>query len=144
MKTNENIAKGRELIHFKLKNRCDDDTTELGLLKLPIDVLYSEALKEVGAQESYIEELSYTIKMLQSENQSLKSKLELFEFINEEERLKIENDKNYLNKAASRNKLAKENKSLREDISKLIFKLSMSHNEIILLKERLAGKPQTE
>ena len=118
--------------------------SELGLLKLPIDVLYAEALREVGAQESYIDELTYTNNLLKKENEALKNRLELFEFINSEEKLKIENDTNYLSRAASRKKLVKENSSLREDISKLIFKLSMLQNEITTLKERLAGKPQAE
>ena len=74
---------------------------------------------------------------MQTENAALKNKLELFEFLNAEERLIIENDENYLKRASSRKKLARENESLREDIANLIFKLSTCKNEINSLKEQL-------
>jgi predicted RNase H-like nuclease (RuvC/YqgF family) len=143
MKINDiKIEQGYNLLCTKLQNKSDEDTSAFGLLKLPIEVLYSEALKEIGAQESYIDELSYTINNLKTENMALNQKLELFEFINEEERLNMESDKNYLNKAASRNKLNKENKSLREDISTLICKLVACQKEISLLKQQLSAYQQ--
>lgn len=143
MKTNDSkVEQGYNLLCMKLQNNSDEDTTELGLWKLPIEVLYSEALKEIGAQESYIDELSYTIDKLQTENSALNRKLELFEFINEEERLKLENSENYMNKAAKRSSLSKENKSLREQISIMMSKVICCQNEINSLKQQLAEYQQ--
>lgn len=142
MENNDKISKGRNVLRIKLRSSGKGDA-EFDLLKLPIDVLYSEALKEIGEQESYIEELAYTVKKLQTENAVLKNKLELFEFLNTEERLIIENYENYLKRAASRKKLARENESLREDIADLIYKLSTCENEINSLKEQLGNCQQT-
>lgn len=136
------ILKGRNLLQIKLRSRYIDDYSEFDLLKLPIDVLYSEALKEIGEQESYIEELAYNIKKLQSENNALKKKIELFEFLNTEERQRIENNENYLNKVESRKKLKAKIESLREDVTRLICKLSDSQNEINSLREQLANSQQ--
>lgn len=133
------ISKGRNLLRIKLRNRNKDDSSEFDLLKLPIDILYSEALREIGEQESYIEELAYTIKNLQSENKDLKRKLELFEFLNAEERQRIENNENYLDKVESRKKLKAKIESLREDIARLICKLLDSQNEINSLREKLSN-----
>ena len=127
---------------MKLQNNSDEDTTEFGLWKLPIEALYSEVLKEIGAQESYIDELSYTISKLQSENLALNQKLEVFEFINEEVRLKLESSENYMNKAAKRSSLSKENKSLREQISIMMSKVICCQNEINSLKQQLAEYQQ--
>lgn len=143
MKLNETkIEQGYNLLCMKLQNKSDDDNSEFGLLKLPIEALYSEALKEIGAQESYIDELSYTISKLQSENLALNQKLEVFEFINEEERLKLESSENYMNKAAKRSSLSKENKSLREQISIMMSKVICCQNEINSLKQQLAEYQQ--
>ena len=142
MGNNDKVSKGRNVLRIKLQSRGKGEA-EFDLLKLPIDVLYSEALREIGEQESYIEELAYTVKKLQTENAALKNKLELFEFLNAEERLIIENDENYLKRASSRKKLARENESLREDIANLIFKLSTCKNEINSLKEQLENNQQT-
>ena len=133
------ISKGRNLLRIKLRNRNKDDSSEFDLLTLPIDILYSEALREIGEQESYIEELAYTIKNLQSENKDLKRKLELFEFLNAEERQRIENNENYLDKVESRKKLKAKIESLREDIARLICKLLDSQNEINSLREKLSN-----
>lgn len=133
------ISKGRNLLRIKLRNRNKDDSSEFDLLKLPIDILYSEALREIGEQESYIEELAYTIKNLQSENKDLKRKLELFEFLNAEERQRIENNENYLDKVESRKKLKAKIESLREDVARLICKLLDSQNEINSLREKLSN-----
>jgi predicted RNase H-like nuclease (RuvC/YqgF family) len=122
-----------------LRNRNKYDSSEFDLLKLPIDILYSEALREIGEQESYIEELAYTIKNLQSENKDLKRKLELFEFLNAEERQRIENNENYLDKVESRKKLKAKIESLREDVARLICKLLDSQNEINSLREKLSN-----
>ena len=143
MKLNETkIEQGYNLLCMKLQNKSDDDNSEFGLLKLPIEALYSEALKEIGAQESYIDELSYTISKLQSENLALNQKLEVFEFINEEERLKLESSENYMNKAAKRSSLSKENKSLREQISIMMSKVICCQNEINSRKQQLAEYQQ--
>lgn len=138
MENNDKISKGRNLLRIKLKDKSRGGS-DFDLLKLPIDVLYSEALREIGEQESYIDELAYTVNKLQAENALLKDRLESFEFLNTEERLIIENDENYLKRASSRKKLTRENESLRVDIANLIFKLSTCENEINLLKEQLAN-----
>ena len=141
MGNNDKVSKGRNVLRIKLQSRGKGEA-EFDLLKLPIDILYSEALREIGEQESYIEELAYTVKKLQTENASLKNKLELFEFLNAEERLIIDNDENYLNKVESRKKLKAKIESLREDVTRLICKLSDSQNEINFLREQLANSQQ--
>ncbi len=142
MGNNDKISKGRNVLRIKLQSRGKGEA-EFDLLKLPIDVLYSEALREIGEQESYIEELAYTIKNLQSENKDLKRKLELFEFLNAEERQRIENNENYLDKVESRKKLKAKIESLREDVARLICKLLDSQNEINSLKKQQANSQQT-
>ena len=142
MGNNDKVSKGRNVLRIKLQSRGKGEA-EFDLLKLPIDVLYSEALREIGEQESYIEELAYTVKKLQTENAALKNKLELFEFLNAEERQRIENNENYLDKVESRKKLKAKIESLREDVARLICKLLDSQNEINSLKEQQANSQQT-
>lgn len=143
MKLNDTkIEQGYNLLCIKLQNKSDDDNSEFGLLKLPIEALYSEALKEIGAQESYIEELSYTIGKLQTENSALNKKLDAFEFINEEEREKLNDNENYLKQTAKRSSLSKENRSLREQISIMMSKIICCQNEINSLKQQLAEYQQ--
>ena len=49
MGNNDKISKGRNVLRIKLQSRGQGEA-EFDLLKLPIDVLYSEALREIGSK----------------------------------------------------------------------------------------------
>ena len=49
-------------MRIRLKGKGIGDESVHDLLKLPIEVLYTEALREIGEQEAYIDELQNDIK----------------------------------------------------------------------------------
>ncbi len=66
------IKRGRDQMRIRLKGKSKGDESVHDLLKLPIEVLYTEALREIGEQEAYIDELQNTIKTLEVENKCLR------------------------------------------------------------------------
>ena len=72
MDKEKHIKRGRAQMRIRLKGKSKGDESVHDLLKLPIEVLYTEALREIGEQEAYIDELQSTIKSLEVENKCLR------------------------------------------------------------------------
>lgn len=72
MTNNEKITKGRDRLRIKLRGK-KYDVEAFDLMKIPIEWLYQDALREIGEQESYIEELKAEIENLQKEINDLKN-----------------------------------------------------------------------
>ena len=72
MTNNEKITKGRDRLRIKLCGK-KYDVEAFDLMKIPIEWLYQDALREIGEQESYIEELKAEIENLQKEINDLKN-----------------------------------------------------------------------
>lgn len=72
MTNNEKITKGRDRLRVKLRGK-KYDVEAFDLMKIPIEWLYQDALREIGEQESYIEELKAEIENLQKEINDLKN-----------------------------------------------------------------------
>lgn len=72
MTNNEKITKGRGRLRIKLRGK-KYDVEAFDLMKIPIEWLYQDALREIGEQESYIEELKAEIENLQKEINDLKN-----------------------------------------------------------------------
>ena len=72
MDKDNHIKRGRDQLRIRLKSKGIGDESAHDLLKLPIEVLYTEALREIGEQEAYIDELQNEIKSLKTENKCLR------------------------------------------------------------------------
>ena len=57
------IKRGRDQMRIRLKGKGIGNESVHDLLKLPIEVLYTEALREIGEQEVYIDELHYKTRL---------------------------------------------------------------------------------
>ena len=76
MDNKDKIKKGRDRLRIKLRgNKYDVEAFDL--MKIPVEYLYQDALREIGEQESYIEELEAEIKNLQKDICDLKNAQQL-------------------------------------------------------------------
>lgn len=102
--------------------------------KIPVECLLKLSRQEIGKLESYVAELEDKIEMLQQENQQLRSceeRLSVFEK-NQIARKVYEDELN--KRIATRNvNLARQNKELKSDISRLI-------DELVSLRKQLNEK----
>ena len=62
--SNEHIEKGRNLLRMKVSGGKHLENPNSDLLKIPLEVLHSLALQQIGEQESYIEELEEKLHKL--------------------------------------------------------------------------------
>ena len=62
------IKRGRDQLRIRLKSKGCSDESAHDLFKIPVEALYAEALREIGEQEAYIEELQNEIQSLKTEN----------------------------------------------------------------------------
>ena len=60
----DKIEKGRHILQMKMKSCKHLGNQNQGLMKVPLEVLHSLALQQIGEQESYIEELEGKLKEL--------------------------------------------------------------------------------
>ena len=66
MEKSEKLKKGSEVVALRMRVKGHGDEV-FDLMKIPVEVLYREALCEIGEQKSYIEELEATVKQLKKE-----------------------------------------------------------------------------
>ena len=58
----DKIEKGRHILQMKMKSCKHQGNQNQGLMKVPLEVLHSLALQQIGEQEAYIEELEGQLK----------------------------------------------------------------------------------
>ena len=133
-------TRGRNQLRVRLIKNSGNDESVHDLLKLPIEVLYAEALREIGEQEAYIDELKDSIKRLNIENASLRGNIEQFKRINREQRMSIKRDEMYTQQENKNNKLKARIETLQENVSKLVVRIVKYENELNLLRGQLNQK----
>ena len=134
MRNDNHIKRGRNQLQVRLRTKCAGDESVYDLLKIPIDVLYKEALREIGEQESYIDELKDTIKKLNIENAIFKGNLERYMRINSEERMSIKREEMYALQKKKNSKLNAKIKYLKENLSELVLRIVKYEDELKLLR----------
>ena len=75
MNSDEKIKNGHNQLLLKLKNK-NNINLHSDLMKIPVEYLYKEALREIGEQEAYIDELKSTINDLRAELNNPSAKAE--------------------------------------------------------------------
>ena len=134
----EKSRKIRNAIRIKFKSNTSKVEARYELLKLPIEVLYKNALQEIGALEAYIEELNNTIKRLKEENKSLQQFKEALYASTKEVREAIRREDMYQQRLEECNRLKNELRSLYESRSSVIMKLVAVQNELEQIKNNKA------
>ena len=134
----EKSRKIRNAIRIKFKSNTSKVEARYELLKLPIEVLYKNALQEIGALEAYIEELNNTIKRLKEENKSLQQFKEALYASTKEVREAIRREDMYQQRLEECNRLKNELRSLYESRSSVIMKLVAAQNELEQIKNNKA------
>ena len=134
----EKSRKIRNAIRIKFKSNTSKVEARYELLKLPIEVLYKNALQEIGALEAYIEELNNTIKRLKEENKNLQQFKEALYASTKEAREAIRREDMYQQRLEECNRLKNELRSLYESRSSVIMKLVAVQNELEQIKNNKA------
>ena len=139
MDNNDKIKKGRDRLRIKLRGKKYDVET-FDLMKIPVEWLYQDALREIGEQESYIEELKAENMNLQKEIRDL----------NNAQQLSIE-EKRAIGKEIKREELydkqlemirayRKEIRGLKNTVRDLILKCVKLQNQVENLQEQSKEK----
>lgn len=138
MDNREKIKKGQNILRIKLKSKnCNESSFDL--MKIPIEWLYQEALREIGEQESYIEELNANIRNLQNDNFELRRTLELITEERSADSKKF-NIEEYNATQYMLNSHKEEIEELRNVISDLITRITSRENTISELQKKLNEK----
>ena len=126
MDNNDKIKKGRDRLRIRLRGK-KYDVEAFDLMKIPIEWLYQDALREIGEQESYIEELEAEIKPIREENNELIRTLQLITEERCSDGVNIEeiNATQYMLKSHK-----EEIDKLKETISDLVARISARENKI--------------
>ena len=135
MNNNDKIKKGRDRLRIKLRGK-KYDVEAFDLMKIPVEWLYQDALREIGEQESYIEELKAENMNLQKEIRDL----------NNAQQLSIE-EKRAIGKEIKREELyekqlemirayRKEIRGLKNTVRDLILKCVKLQNQVENLQEQ--------
>ena len=106
------IKRGRDQMRIRLKRKNGGDESVHDLLKLPIEVLYTEALREIGEQEAYIDELQSTIKSLEVENKCLRVNVNSLSAQSKNDSIAIKREELYQQQNTRNLVLSKRNKEL--------------------------------
>lgn len=124
------IKRGRNQLSIRLKKKGCDDESVHDLLKLPIEVLYTEALREIGEQESYIDELQDKIKSLEIENKCLRGNVRILSLRCLKENKDIKREELYQQQITRNLVLSKRNKELMILNSELVARIVKLGNEL--------------
>lgn len=62
--SNDKIEKGKHILRMKIASGKHLENPDWNLMKIPLEVLHSAALQQIGEQEAYIEELESKLKAL--------------------------------------------------------------------------------
>ena len=130
------IKRGRDQLRIRLKGRGIGDESVYDLLKLPIEVLYTEALREIGEQEVYIDELKNDIKLLKAENKSLRLNVDTLALQGKKYGKEIKREELYQLQNARNLALSKRNKELMNSNSELVAKIVRLQTELQTLREQ--------
>lgn len=134
------IKRGRDQMRIRLKRKNGGDESVHDLLKLPIEVLYTEALREIGEQEAYIDELQGTIKSLEVENKCLKVNVNSLSAQSKNDSRAIKREELYQQQNTRNLVLSKRNKELMANNSELVMRIVRLETELKTLREQINDK----
>ena len=134
------IKRGRDQMRIRLKRKNGGDESVHDLLKLPIEVLYTEALREIGEQEAYIDELQSTIKSLEVENKCLRVNVNSLSAQSKNDSIAIKREELYQQQNTRNLVLSKRNKELMANNSELIMRIVRLETELKTLREQINDK----
>lgn len=130
------IKRGRDQMRIRLKRKNGGDESVHDLLKLPIEVLYTEALREIGEQEAYIDELQSTIKSLEVENKCLRVNVNSLSAQSKNDNRAIKREELYKQQNVRNLALSKRNKELMISNSELVAKIVQLQTELQTMREQ--------
>lgn len=136
MDKEKHIKRGRDQMRIRLKGKGKGDESVHDLLKLPIEVLYTEALREIGEQEAYIDELKSTIKRLEGENKCLRGNVNSLSLQSQKDSKTVKREELYKQQNARNLALSRRNKELMISNSELIAKIVTLQAELKTLREK--------
>ena len=134
------IKRGRDQMRIRLKRKNGGDESVHDLLKLPIEVLYTEALREIGEQEAYIDELQSTIKSLEVENKCLRVNVNSLSAQSKNDSIAIKREELYQQQNTRNLVLSKRNKELMANNSELVMRIVRLETELKTLREQINDK----
>lgn len=123
-------------MRIRLKGKSKGDESVHDLLKLPIEVLYTEALREIGEQEAYIDELQNTIKTLEVENKCLRGNVNSLSLQSQKDGRAIKREELYKQQNVRNLALSKRNKELMISNSELVAKIVQLQTELQTMREQ--------
>ena len=123
-------------MRIRLKGKSKGDESVHDLLKLPIEVLYTEALREIGEQEAYIDELQNTIKTLEVENKCLRGNVISLSLQSQKDGRAIKRQELYKQQNIRNLALSKRNKELMISNSDLVAKIVQLQTELQTMREQ--------
>ena len=124
-------------MRIRLKGKSKGDESVHDLLKLPIEVLYTEALREIGEQEAYIDELQNEIKSLKTENKCLRINVDALAQQGKRDSKAIKREELYQQQNARNLALSRRNRELMNCNSELIARIVKLQSELKMLREQL-------
>ena len=137
MDKEKHIKRGRDQMRIRLKGKSKGDESVHDLLKLPIEVLYTEALREIGEQEAYIDELQNEIKSLKTENKCLRINVDALAQQGKRDSKAIKREELYQQQNARNLALSRRNRELMNCNSELIARIVKLQSELKMLREQL-------
>jgi hypothetical protein len=137
MDKDNHIKRGRDQLRIRLKSKGIGDESVHDLLKIPIEVLYAEALREIGEQEAYIDELQNTIKTLEVENKCLRGNVNSLSLQSQKDGRAIKREELYKQQNVRNLALSKRNKELMISNSELVAKIVQLQTELQTMREQV-------
>lgn len=131
------MKRGRDQLRIRLKSKGCSDESAHDLFKIPVEALYAEALREIGEQEAYIEELQNEIKSLKTENKCLRINVDTLSLQGKSDSKAIKREELYQQQNARNLALSRRNKELVNCNSELITRIVKLQSELKMLREQL-------
>ena len=131
------IKRGRDQVRIRLKSKGCSDESAHDLFKIPVEALYAEALREIGEQEAYIEELQNEIQSLKTENKCLRINVDTLSLQGKSDSKAIKREELYQQQNARNLALSRRNKELVNCNSELITRIVKLQSELKMLREQL-------
>lgn len=131
------IKRGRDQLRIRLKSKGCSDESAHDLFKIPVEALYAEALRVIGEQEAYIEELQNEIKSLKTENKCLRINVDTLSLQGKSDSKAIKREELYQQQNARNLALSRRNKELVNCNSELITRIVKLQSELKMLREQL-------
>jgi hypothetical protein len=131
------IKRGRDQLRIRLKSKGCSDESAHDLFKIPVEALYAEALREIGEQEAYIDELQNEIKSLKTENKCLRINVDALAQQGKSDSKAIKREELYQQQNARNLALSRRNRELMNCNSELIARIVKLQSELKMLREQL-------